>query len=251
MVCLERQNEKNPDFNIDPIIQDISTVLRNGLNALIRDFVPKHRVYEDTYKTMQHLHSIMNSSARIDTTADHRLMEKLISMEEKLNLFQTMSNETTRRLLLQIEMMNNEIKTLKDKKELDNECNIELVIEEKEIIQPEIIQPEIIQPAIAEETGITNADIVQDKEEEEDSESEQEEEGEDTEGDEEEEGEESESEAEEEDSEEEEEEEYFEIELNNVSYCTTDEENGFIFELTDDGVGKKIGYLKDSKPFFY
>ena len=51
---------------------------------------------------------------------------------------------------------------------------------------------------------------------------------------------------------EEEEEEYIEIDIDDVTYCTNNEENGFIYELTEDGdVGNKIGYLKDGEPFFY
>jgi hypothetical protein len=37
-----------------------------------------------------------------------------------------------------------------------------------------------------------------------------------------------------------------------VDYCTNNEENGFIWELTEDGEqGTKVGYLKDGEPFFY
>ena len=47
-------------------------------------------------------------------------------------------------------------------------------------------------------------------------------------------------------------EEFFEIEIDDVSYCTNDEENGLIYELTEDGeVGDKVGYLKEGEPFFY
>jgi hypothetical protein len=52
--------------------------------------------------------------------------------------------------------------------------------------------------------------------------------------------------------EEEEEEELYEIEIDNISYCTNNEENGFIYEMTKDGdVGKKVGYFKDSDCIFY
>jgi len=48
------------------------------------------------------------------------------------------------------------------------------------------------------------------------------------------------------------EDEYFEIDIDDTTYCTTDEENGFIYELTEDGdIGTKVGYLKDGEPFFY
>ena len=60
------------------------------------------------------------------------------------------------------------------------------------------------------------------------------------------------SEAEEEKAEPEEEEEYIEIDIDDVTYCTNNEDNGFIYQLTEDGdVGDKVGYLKDGEPFFY
>ena len=50
----------------------------------------------------------------------------------------------------------------------------------------------------------------------------------------------------------EEEEELFEIEIDDITYCTNNEENGYIYELTEDGEsGEKVGYLKDGEPFFY
>ena len=49
-----------------------------------------------------------------------------------------------------------------------------------------------------------------------------------------------------------EEEELIEIDIDDVTYCTNNEENGFIYEVTEDGdVGEKVGYLKDGEPFFY
>jgi cobalamin biosynthesis protein CobT len=49
-----------------------------------------------------------------------------------------------------------------------------------------------------------------------------------------------------------EEEELFEIEIDDVTYCTNNDETGFIYELSEDGdVGEKVGYFKDSEPFFY
>ena len=49
-----------------------------------------------------------------------------------------------------------------------------------------------------------------------------------------------------------EEEEFIEIDIDDITYCTNNEENGFIYELTEDGdVGEKVGYLKDGEPFFY
>jgi hypothetical protein len=48
------------------------------------------------------------------------------------------------------------------------------------------------------------------------------------------------------------EEELFEIEIDDKTYCTNDDQNGFIWELTEEGEqGEKIGYLKDGDAFFY
>jgi hypothetical protein len=49
-----------------------------------------------------------------------------------------------------------------------------------------------------------------------------------------------------------EEEEVFEIEIDNVTYYTENEENGNIYSVDENGdPGNKIGYLKDGEPFFY
>ena len=49
----------------------------------------------------------------------------------------------------------------------------------------------------------------------------------------------------------EEEEELFEIDIDDITYCTNDEENGSIYELKDGDVGDKVGYFKEGEPFFY
>ena len=55
-----------------------------------------------------------------------------------------------------------------------------------------------------------------------------------------------------EEEEEEEEEELFEIEIEDITYCTNDEENGVIWELTEEGEqGKKVGYLDKGEACFY
>ena len=55
----------------------------------------------------------------------------------------------------------------------------------------------------------------------------------------------------EEEEEEEEEEEVFEIEIDDVTYFATHEENGILYEITSDGdVGKKVGIIKDGEPIF-
>ena len=48
-----------------------------------------------------------------------------------------------------------------------------------------------------------------------------------------------------------EDEEVFEIEIDDVTYFATDEENGILYEVTKTGeVGKKVGIIKDGEPIF-
>ena len=58
-------------------------------------------------------------------------------------------------------------------------------------------------------------------------------------------------EVEEEEEKEEEEEEVFEIEIDDITYYATHEENGILYEVDKDGeVGKKVGIIKDGEPIF-
>jgi DNA repair exonuclease SbcCD ATPase subunit len=51
--------------------------------------------------------------------------------------------------------------------------------------------------------------------------------------------------------EEEDDEEVFEIEIDDITYFTSDEENGILYEVTSDGeVGKKVGIIKNGEPIF-
>jgi hypothetical protein len=154
--------------------------------------------------------------------------------------------------------------------------NIKLEIEEDEQVQEEEEQEEEeqeeeeqeeeeedVQEEEEEDVQEEEEEDVQEEEEEDvqEEEEEQEEEKEDTkedkqreqeEEDEEEKSNDVETEEEEEEEEEEEDEEYIEIDIDDVTYCTNNEENGFIYELTTDGdIGTKLGYLKDGEPFFY
>ena len=46
-------------------------------------------------------------------------------------------------------------------------------------------------------------------------------------------------------------EEVFEIEIDDVTYFATDEENGILYEVDKDGdIGKKVGIIKDGEPIF-
>ncbi len=52
--------------------------------------------------------------------------------------------------------------------------------------------------------------------------------------------------------EDEDDEELFEIEIDDKTYCTNNDQNGFIWELTDEGEqGEKIGYFEAGDAYFY
>ena len=56
---------------------------------------------------------------------------------------------------------------------------------------------------------------------------------------------------EEEEEAEEQEEEVFEIEIDDITYFATDEENGILYAMTKDGdVGEKVGIIKEGEPIF-
>jgi hypothetical protein len=227
------------DINVDPIINDITNVLRISLDKLLKDFLNKNRVYEETYNHLIQLHTVIGRASGVlnDVELETRLLEKMNSVEEKVT-------ETFEKLLRKIDTMQVEIDELKRDKvssqsvPVSNECNITLVIEEKLGVGPDIIHGALLDSDDEEEEPVSSTE----EEESETKESEEESEEEETE--------------EEEESKEEEgsdeEEEYYEIEIKNVSYCTNDEVNGFIYELDAEGdIGKKVGYLKESQPFFY
>ena len=55
----------------------------------------------------------------------------------------------------------------------------------------------------------------------------------------------------EEDEEEEDEEEVFEIEIDDITYFATDEDDGILYEVDKDGdIGKQVGVIKDGEPIF-
>ena len=46
-------------------------------------------------------------------------------------------------------------------------------------------------------------------------------------------------------------EEVFEIEIDDITYFATDEENGILYAMTKDGdVGEKVGIIKEGEPIF-
>ena len=134
----------------------------------------------------------------------------------------------------------------------------EVVEEEEEVVEEEVVEEEVASEVVEEEVAseAVEEEVASEADEEEEaaSEAEKEEEAEaDTESvdDNSVETETKEEAEEEEQAESEQEEELFEIDIDDITYCTNDEENGSIYELKDGDVGDKVGYFKEGEPFFY
>jgi hypothetical protein len=131
-----------------------------------------------------------------------------------------------------------EEESVEPEEQVEEESVEEESVEPEEQVEEEQVEEESVEPEeqVEEEPQVTpNQDIETEAEE--------------SESDEEEEEEEDEKEKHEEDDDDD---ELFEIEIEDVTYCTNDEENGIIFELTEEGeAGKKVGFLKDGEATFY
>ena len=262
-------SEKLESFNTQPLMTEIEGVIARGVKTILKDFMIRYELLEKTHNTIMNLPSVRNELNKSvdaekivtgddsdkginsinDTTRDY-VREEMGGIEKKLDS-----------ILNKIHLLDQEVKALKQVSQNENKCAEKIVIKpsivsacENENIQVEIKEHEEEE----EETDDKGVEEEEDEEEEEQEEDEQEEEeqeeeeqAEDEETDDK--GLEEEEQAEEEQEEEqEEEEEVTEIEIDDVTYYTNDEENGFIYESTEDNeVGDKVGYLKDGEPFFY
>ena len=184
-------------------------------------------------KNQQHTNTSLvpleeRNNTEIQIILEHDIFEKQITHEQPDTLEQPNTHEQPNTLEQQVEK--------EETSELEKE-NIKLEIEEKEVSEE-----------------VKSIDIVlrntqEDEEEEEDEEEDEDEEDEEEEDEQEEEEEVKEKQEEEE--QEEEEEELFEIEIDDITYCTNNEQNGVIYELLEDGeVGEQIGHFVDGEPIF-
>jgi len=213
------------------------------------------------------------SFKNIETITKKLIKEEMVTIEEKLEIMEKKYESITpllEAILSTIKSLNNDVLLLKNNRDVKI---IESVAHTSSIIEPAIVASSVnenIKLEIEEKEVESDEEEEEEEEESESEEEEEEEEEEESEEEEEEEEEEekeeekkevkeddieteaSEEEEEEKEEEEEEEEELFEIEIDDTTYCTNNEENGFIYELTTDGdVGEKVGYLKEGEPFFY
>jgi len=142
-----------------------------------------------------------------------------------------------------------------DVDEEDEEANDE---EEKEVHQHEVVEHEVDEDEVdedeeelvdEEEKEVHQDEVVEDEVDEvdEDEEEEKEDDAVETENS----SSDKESQKEDDEKVEDEEQELIEIEIDDVLYCTENEENGFIYEIDEEGnVGETVGYFKNGEPFF-
>jgi len=281
---------KDQLFNTKSLMTNLNNVLENGVKELLKDFIDRYILLEETHKQILSLLSSTNNQPILKTEANKYNYEEELCYKKNVNLTLTEMTNV-------INELKQEIKELKSCKEnpvletiLETEANPEIKIvniipqkeenveEEHIILKIEEDESEIVKENEEEDDDEEEeeADEEEENDDEEEEEADEEEENDDEEADEKEEEEEAdeeeesdekeeadekeeeeadeEEESDEKEKEEEEEadEELFEIEIDDVTYCTNDEVNGFIYELTEDGdVGKKQGYFKEGEPIFY
>ena len=266
------------EFDADEMVKEMQFVMRKGLSNIFKEFIDRHELLEKTHKQIMQLPSVLNELNKIEPSVTTH------SAEDKIT-------EPYRNVTKDIDELHDKIERMEQKfgnsinqiLELFKELTIEFATFKNDLSKTTIcVKPQIKSSIVA---ACENENIKVEVEEEEEEEEEVEEEEEEVEEEEEEEEveeevEEVEEEVEEveeeveteassdEDEEDEihvktlalsseepllkEEEELSIITIDDVDYCTNDEENGFIWGVNDEGEqGDKVGYLKDGEPFFY
>ena len=275
------------NFNTQPLLNEIDNVIKRGLSNILQEFVNRYELLENTHKQIMNLPSVVNelngnyhfdndsktdeaifcSDVEADKTiftsihdmTHDMVKDEIFNIEKKLEMLENKYDAiipVLNKLANVIQTLGDDVKQIKNTPVLSEEKeNIKLIIEDQvEEESDEEEQAEEEEEEEEEEEAVEEEEEEEEEQEEEEAEEEQEEEETEAEEEAEEqaEEEEEEEEAEEQAEDEEEEEEIFEIEIDDVTYCTNNEDNGFIYELTEDGEqGEKVGYLKDGEPFFY
>ena len=253
-------------FDTEPLMYELNNVLNAELSKMLSKYVDRYNLLENTHKQIMNLPSVraeMNreNDSDSDSSDDITPNNKDFDVKEQLIAAHI---DTIRNL-------RNEICELKQSLSKSHVCNTCDGACEKINIKLEI-EDVIVEESIIEDVkSVAQTTVADDTDEEDEEEEDEEEEDEEVEDEEEEEEEEEEvtvivaekvvekvaetnDDVETENEEEEEEEEsddFFEIEIDDITYCTNDEETGIIYELDKDGdVGKRVGYLKAGEPFF-
>ena len=254
-------------LNTEEIATEVNNVIKKGLDKLLGDYLYRYELLEQTHEAIMNLPSVRNHlnlaplpQYNLETKCDSQILERLLKRIDELTFEVNQLKQTCKKEYTDIKV-EDELVVVK----LEQKENIRLEIEEASASEDDASEDDASEEEEDEEdASASEADdessVAEEEEAEEnicsecdckvildedivvvdgkkfcgacDQTSSKEEEASET--------------------EEEAEEEFIEIDIDDVTYCTNNEENGFIYELTEDGdVGDKVGYLKDGEPFFY
>jgi len=268
-------NNNLTTFNTENLIKSINNILQEELTKIFSSFLEKYKKYEETYIAVMNLPCV-NPTSQVEPVSNvnkdvienlintrlknledriHTLIDKVetysASVDDVTNQLQKMKAENLKgktvvdltipfikiekeNIHLEIEEKKEEEKT--DEEETDEEESSKEE-EDESITTEKAIETEVV--AVGSKKEESDEEEENDEEESVETETKEEVEEEEVEED------------DVEEEEEEEEEELFEIEIDDITYCTNDENNGYIYEYTNEEVGDKIGYFKEGEPFFY
>lgn len=233
----------NCNINTQPLLDELNNIINISIQNKLNNLVERNNLLEETHLKLVSLPSVKTyfeskvvvNECKTQCDAGINTNQLLRSIEEKMN-------NHFDKLMHEISELKNEIKNLKENKKDNEKENIKLEIEEVVCLETKSIHLE----EEVEEVEELEEEI-EDSEEEELDELEEEEDVEDADI----KSVETETKEEVLDEDDEEEEELIEIEIDDITYCTNDENNGLIYQLDKEGnVGEKIGYLKDGEAYF-
>jgi hypothetical protein len=274
------------NFDTQPLLTELNTIINNGFQEILKDYMKRYWLLEQTHDTLVNLPSVKQHYANkpecemdlykdvkvkiepgLEYVTKEETLKLIKNIDNKMSDFMKSNNELFNKLLIQMNELKNEIDGLKNENKNKNSVNFSH--NEKENITLEIVDENVnenveveskIEELVIDQEEVEEVEEVEEEEEEvEEVEEEEVEEEEEEEEEVEEEVEEEEDEVvsvetetkEPEEEEEEEEEELIEIEIDDVTYCTNNEENGIIYELDKEGnVGKRVGCLKEGDAYF-
>jgi len=278
------------NFNIDPFLLEIKKVLISGLKGVFASHMERYEMLERTHDQIMNLPSVqqkLNTSDKNNFTANNsdrdyqvRLLEdKIEKMSKRFDHFEkTLDTFVSRLNTIKVDAPSTKaINIIKPSLEAacENE-NIKLEISENESEENDDNDSKEVDESEEEESEEEEAEEEEAEEEEaqageseedesekaesekaesekaEEKESEKAEEDEDEDEKEESEEDEDEDESDEASVETEKSDDVFEVEIKGEIYCTNDDINGYICELTDEGEqGDRVGYFKNKKAIFY
>ena len=249
-----------------PLLNELNNIINASIENKISDLVKRNNLLEETHEKLVNLPSVQKffdtKNGCNDCKCANNDNSMLLSLiEEKINANFINTNVLLNKLVSEINELKNEINNLKYSEKENIRLEIEEVVCEQitphleEEIEEEVEEVEEVEELeeVEEVEELEEVEEVEEVEEELEEEVEEVEELEEEEEEIEEEIEELENDIKsiETEAKEDEDEELIEIEIDDITYCTNDEDNGIIYELDKDGnVGKKIGYLKDGEAYF-